>query len=370
MKRALPLFLLLFAASAACHKAPETSAAAATTAAAPGTPPQTTTAPAQTPTAAPAQDGKPAAAAQAPPPAAKPVPAKLPEVLARVNGEPVERWELENGVKRAEMRAGSAVPPEKRNEVLRGVLDQLVAYHVLVQESRARKIAVSDAEVDEQMSKVRKSFATEDAFQKGIAAQGLTVDQLRRQTRMSLAIEKIIESEINSKVSVGDAEVDTFYKQNLERFKQGESVHAAHILIAVPQTADPAQKQQAKAKAQEVLKQARAAGSDFAKLAQENSQDPGSAPNGGDLGFFEKGQMTPTFEEAAFKLKPGAISDVVETPFGYHIIKVIERKPARTVPLSEVAPKVKEFLTENDRQAKLEKFVEQVKSKAKIEILV
>jgi parvulin-like peptidyl-prolyl isomerase len=287
-----------------------------------------------------------------------------------VNGEPIERWELENALKRVELREGKTVPPDKRDEVLRGFLDQLVEYHVLVQESRARKLAVSDAEVDGQMDKVRKSFANEDAFQKGMATQGLTVDHFRRQMRMSIEIEKVIEAEVSSKVSVGDAEVDTFYKENLERFKQGESVHAAHILIAAPQTADAAQKQQAKAKAEEILKQARAPGADFAKLARETSQDPGSAPNGGDLGAFEKGQMAPTFEAAAFQLKPGTISGVVETPFGFHIIKVFEHTQPRTVPLAEVAPKVKEFLTQNQRQARLEQFIEQAKTKTKIEILV
>ena len=138
----------------------------------------------------------------------------------------------------------------------------------------------------------------------------------------------------------------------------------------LPQTADADQKKQGKEKAQAILKQARAAGADFAKLARETSQDPGSAPTGGDLGSFEKGQMTPAFEAAAFKLKPGAISDVVETPFGYHIIKVFERRPARTVPLTEIGPRVKDFLTQNERQSKLEKFIEQAKTKTKIEILV
>jgi parvulin-like peptidyl-prolyl isomerase len=358
MKRALPLsLLLLMSGSLACRKAPAAPPPAAATA---------------TPSPAPAgaPDAAKPPAAQPVEPVAKPMPAKLPDVLAKVNGEPIERWELENGVKRVEMRAGSAVPPEKRDEVMRGVLDQLVAYHLLVQESRARKIAVTDADVDAQMDKVRKSFPTEEAFQKGIATQGLTLDRFKRQTRMSLEIEKVIESEVNSKVSVGDADVDTFYKQNVERFKEGESVHAAHILVAVPQTADAAQKQAAKAKAEEILKQAREPGADFAKLARETSQDPGSAPNGGDLGSFQKGQMTPNFEAAAFKLKTGAMSGVVETPFGYHIIKVLERKGPRTVPLAEVSSRVKDFLAQNERQARLEKFIEQVKTKTKIEILV
>jgi peptidyl-prolyl cis-trans isomerase C len=351
MKRVLPLLLLLFTALLACRKAPTPVAAATTSASA-----TTSTAPA------------PSEQQPAPPPI-KPMPAKLPDVLAKLNGEPIERWELENGLKRIEGRAGSKVPLEKRDEVLRNILDQLVSYHLLVQESRARKLNVTDAELEGQLTAIRQSFPTQQAFQQGIAEQGLTPDRLRRQTRMSLEIQKVLESEINSKVSVSDADVDTFYKQNLDRFKEGESVRASHILIAVPPKADAAQKQAARAKAQQLLKEVRA-GSDFAKLAREQSQDPGTAPNGGELGFFPKGQMTPEFEKAAFATKDGAISDLVDTPFGFHIIKVHEHRAARTVPLAEAAPRVKEFLTQTDRQTRLEKFIDQIKMKTKIELLV
>ena len=164
-------------------------------------------------------------------------------------------------------------------------------------------------------------------------------------------------------------DVAAYYQQNLERFKQGDSVHAAHILIGVPQNATAEQKAEAKTKAAAVLKTIKAGG-DFATLARASSSDPGSAQNGGDLGFFPKGQMTPAFEEAAFKLKPGVVSALVETPFGFHIIKVIERRAPRTAPFAEVSGQIKDFLEQGQREQKLEQFVEQVKSKGKIEILV
>jgi peptidyl-prolyl cis-trans isomerase C len=286
-----------------------------------------------------------------------------------VNGETIERWEFENAVKRVEARAGGPVPPEKRDEVLRDVLDQLVAYHLLAQESRARKLAIGDTDVDARLGEIRRSFPSEDAFAQGIAAQGLTVDQLRAQARTSLEVAKVIDSEVTSKVVVQDAEVTSFYEQNLERFKQGDSVHASHILIGLPPNATPAQKAEAKTKAQAALKQVRG-GADFATVARTQSQDQGSAPNGGDLGFFPKGQMTPPFEEAAFKLKAGAVSPVVETQFGFHIIKVHARRGPRTAPLIEVSGQIKEFLTQGQREQKLGQFVEQVKTKSKVEILI
>jgi peptidyl-prolyl cis-trans isomerase C len=324
----------------------------------------------KTPSAAPATAAAPGTPAAVPgvPAPPKPLPAQLPQVIAKVNGDQVERWEVETAIKGVEGRAGSPIPPERRDEIVRGLIDQLVAFHVLSQEAHARKLDATDVEVAERVGQFKGGFPTEQAFQQALTAQGMTIDQLKQQTKMGLQVTKVLDAEINSKIAVQDTDVEKFYKENPERFKQGESVHASHILIGVPQGADAATKDKAHAKALQVLKQVKAGG-DFAKLATENSQDS-SASKGGDLGFFPQGQMEPTFEKAAFALKPGATSGLVETPYGFHIIKAIERRPARTAPLEEVAAQVKEFLTGQQRQAKITAFVDQAKAKGKIEILV
>ena len=305
----------------------------------------------------------------APAAAPKPLPAQLPAVLATVNGEKVERWELENAAHGMESRAGGPIPPDRRNEIMRGLLDQLVAYHVLSQEAHVRHLDASDQDVTAQVNVIKGGFATEQAFQQALAGQGISIDQLRNQTRMSLQVAKVIDTEVTSKIAVMDADIESFYKQNADKFKQGESLHASHILIAVPQGAGAAQKLQARAKAQQVARQLRG-GADFAKLARQESQDPGSAPNGGDLGFFQKGQMHPAFEAAAFALKPGATSGIVETPFGFHIIRAQERRAPRTAPLTEVGGQIKEFLAGQQREQKLTAFVDQAKAKCKIEMLI
>ena len=356
MKRTLTMLLVAPLAlwSISCKKA-EVSKPAGTPIAGATTPAAATTAPPGVPGA---------------PPALKPMPPQIPEVLARVNGEKIERWEFDNAVKRMEARAGGPVPPDKRDEVLRGVLDQLVAYHLLSQESRTRKIPIADADVDARLAEIKKSFPTEEAFKQGIAAQGLTMDQLKSQAKTSLEVAKVIETAVNSKVAIQDPEIKAFYDGNLDRFKQGETVHAAHIAFGFPQNATAEQKAEARTNAAAVLKTLKAGG-DFAMLAKANSQDQGTAQNGGDLGFFAKtGQMPPAFEEAAFKLKPGTTSGIVETPFGYHIIKVIERRGPRTAPFAEVQGQIKDFLTQGQREKMLEQFVESVKAKGKIEILV
>ena len=206
-----------------------------------------------------------------------------------------------------------------------------------------------DRGVEAQLGQLRGSYPTDQAFQQGIAAQGLTIEQVRQQARTNLLVQKVIDTEIASKVVVQDAEVGAFYQQNLERFKQGDSVHASHILIGLPQNPTVEQRTEAKSKAQAVLKQVRGGG-DFAALARAESQDRGSAQNGGDLGFFSKGQMTPAFEEAAFATKPGTVSGIVETPFGFHIIKVQERRGPRPAPLTEVGGQIKTFLEQGRPQ--------------------
>lgn len=341
MRRVLPL--LVFLLVAACSKTSgETTAAAQE----PATP------------AAPAQ-----------PEAVKPVPAQLPEVLARVNGESVTRQELQEFVDNLESRAGTAVPAEQRDQVYRRVLDQLVGYKLLQQEAKARKVVVPDAEIEARIAEMKKQFPSEDVFMQMLVERKMTVEKMREEARDDMVISKLIETEIAAKTAVKPEQVQEFYDKNPDQFKQQERVRASHILISVPEGADAAAKTQAKAKAEQVLKDVKA-GKDFAALAKEHSQDPGSAVQGGDLGFFQQGQMVGPFNDVAFSLAPGAVSDLVETQFGFHIIKVAEKQAGRTIPLTEVRPQVEQFLENRNREEQTEAFVTSLRTKGKVEILI
>jgi peptidyl-prolyl cis-trans isomerase C len=324
---------------------------------------------ANTPLAAPVANATQAAAAatQTAPP--QPVPAQLPEVVARVNGEAVTKADFEEAVKELEASAGQPVPAEQRSEVLRGVLDQLVGYRLLVQETKARKITVPDAELDARIAEIRKQFPTEEAFTQLLTQRKLTLEKLRTDARDDLMVSKMLQAELGAKTAVTPAQLTEFYEKNPDQFQQGERVRASHILIAFPENADAAAKQAARVKAEAVLKDVKA-GKDFATLAKANSQDPGSAANGGDLGFFQKGQMVPPFDQAAFTLAPGEVSDLVETTFGYHIIKVAEKQAPRTVPLDDVRPQLQQFLENQNRQVQTQAFVESLKAKGKVEIFI
>ncbi len=341
------LVAALAGGGAACRKAPAAAAAAT-----------------QAPTPAAGQTP----AAPAPPAPPKPMPAQLPEVLARVNGEEVKKADFDRLIKNMELSANQPIPAERRDEIMRGALDQLVTYTVLSQETRARKVEVTDAEIDSTLKQMQSQFPTEAEFKQALTARGMTVERLRADARLDMSINKMMQAEATSGAPPTDVQIREFYDKNPDKFKQEEAVRASHILIPADEKADEATKKKARAEADEVLKQVKAGG-DFAALAKKHSKD-GSAAQGGDLNFFTKGQMVPAFDQAAFSMKPGQTSEIVTTPFGYHIIRVTEQRAASTVPFEQVSERIKEYLTEQQKQGRAQAFIEQLKQKAKIEVLV
>jgi peptidyl-prolyl cis-trans isomerase C len=302
--------------------------------------------------------------AQVTPPAdaaVKPVPAQLPEVVARVNGQPISRDDLQ----RAAGGLEADVPADQRDRILRNVLDELVGNRLLAQESEVRKIVVPDADVDARLAQIRSQFPSEEVFTQALAQRQLTLESLRAGVLQEMQIERMIDAEVAARITVTSDQVDDFYAKNPASFQQGERVRASHILIRVPDGADAKAKEQARATAAEILKQVQGGG-DFAALAKEHSQDPGSGPRGGDLGFFQRGAMVGPFEEAAFSLAPGQSSELVETRFGFHIIKVVDKRAAGT----EVRRQVERYLQGLKREREARLFIDALKAKAKVEILI
>jgi peptidyl-prolyl cis-trans isomerase C len=365
----LALVCVLGVTGAACRKAPapaKESSTPATPASSPAAAPGTPGAAASTPaSSSPSQ-------AQAPnqpaaPEPAKPVPVQLPDVVAKVNDENVKKADFERLLRTVELNNGP-VPQDRRNEILRRVLDDLISYTLLKQEAKARNVTVTDAEVDEQMKTIRQKAPNEAAFKKALAESGITVDRLRADTRAQMTIAKLMNDEVAGLQPTSDAEVREFYDKNPDRFKSPEAARASHILVRVDDKADDATKKAARAKIDAILQRAKN-GEDFATLARENSDD-GSAKQGGDLNYFPRGQMVPPFDKAVFALKPGEISEVVTTQFGYHVIKLTDLKAAGTVPLEQVSDRVKQFLTAQKKQQQAEAFLAQLKQKSKIEVLI
>jgi len=355
LKYAVPVLLAL-SLGVACNrtetKAAANQAPAAGATAQPGTPAAGTPTDPQAPAAPPA-------------PPAKPVPDVLPAVVARVNGVAIPSAELEKAIRNLEANVGNQIPAERRSEIYRGILDQLVEMRLLEQEAAARNIKATDAEVAAGIEQMKKQAPNAEAFTKALASRKMTEADLRNEARQRLAVDKLLTAEVEPKAAVTEADIADFYKKNPQFFMQPEAVRASHILLKAD---TPEAKAAAKTKAQDLLTQIKG-GADFAALAKQHSND-GSAQAGGDLGFFPRGQMVKPFEDAAFALKAGEVSPIVESEFGYHIIKSSERRDARTVPLAEVSDRIAQALRQQKQQQLAQEYVQSLKTKGKVEILM
>jgi peptidyl-prolyl cis-trans isomerase C len=245
-------------------------------------------------------------------------------------------------------------------------LDQLINIEVLYQ--KGKKLTVKDLEqkVDEKVGQTRKQFPSQADFEKALKGANITENKLKDLARRNIVIDNLMQKEVFSKITVTEADAKKFYDDNPDKFKMPERTQASHILISADQKATPEDKKKAKEKAEAIRKRV-AKGEDFAAVAKAESNCP-SAAKGGDLGYFGKGQMVPEFEKAAAALKLGELSDVVESPFGYHIIKVMDRKPADTVKFAEVKDKIEDYLKGQKAQKPMSDYVEKIKKEAKVEI--
>ena len=288
--------------------------------------------------------------------------------IAEVNGVAITNKqyskELEmqrNRVSQQGKQLSDAQLTELKNEVLEGLIEREILY----QESQKAGIQITDQNVDEQLAAIKKRFPNENEFKVFIDKMNLSENEIKVQIERGLAIRELIDLKVTQKVSVTDEESKSFYDGNPQFFKQPEQVKASHILIKTDAGATETKKAEARKKIEEVQQKLKD-GADFAAMAKEYSEGP-SNTRGGDLGFFRRGQMVKPFEDAAFAMKPNEVSDIVETRFGYHLIKVFEKKPEQILAYAEV----KDKLTQSLKQQKVEKeatqYVDQLKKGAKIE---
>ena len=288
--------------------------------------------------------------------------------VAVVNGTVIPRAEFDRGMARAYQqiaRTGRSLNASQLPEVKKDVIESLINQELLYQESQNKSIKIEDKEIDQQMDALKKQFPSEKEYNAALAKMNLSEAEIKSQITKGLAIQQFIDTKFVQKIIVSDDETKAHYNNNLDLFKQPEQVRAMHILIMVAPQATEEQKAAARKKLKEVQKKL-GKGEDFETLAKEYSEGPSGA-KGGDLGYFSRGQMVPPFEEAAFALKPGEVSDIVETRFGIHLIKVVDKKPASTRSYEEVKDNLKQYMKQQKVQEQVKLYLEKLKKKAKVE---
>lgn len=228
-------------------------------------------------------------------------------------------------------------------------LDNLITEELVEQAATKANITVSDEELTAEVNKVKKDFSSEDEFNEALTQSGMTLKDLKNQMIMQVKISKLI----GPQVKVTTADIKEYFDDYPGEFDTEEEIRASHILVDT------------KAEAASILKELQG-GADFSKLATAKSQDTGTTSTGGDLGFFARGTMVDSFDTAAFALKKGQISAIVESEYGFHIIKVTDRKDGHKATLEEVSAEIKEILTSEQMSTLSVTWLGELKAKANI----
>ena len=288
--------------------------------------------------------------------------------LAVVNGVVITKVDFDrklHQVKQHMLRRGQQISDDRLAKMKTDILETMINEELLFQESRNKGITVEPEAVATDLKRIKKGFPNDADFKKLIAESGLTEAQLQSDIERGHVINKLIDKQIAALVVIPDQEIRTFYDTHPNSFKKSEQVRASHILIKVDSKAGSSVKDEKKAKLQKIQKRLKG-GEDFAELAKEFSECP-SNTKGGDLGYFGRGKMVKPFEDAAFKLKKGEVSDIVETQFGYHLIKVVDKKPASVVSYEEVKDNIGQYLKQEETGKQLKGYIEELRKKAVIE---
>jgi peptidyl-prolyl cis-trans isomerase C len=294
-----------------------------------------------------------------------------PEKAAVVNGTIITKnqYNLElNQLMDRIAREGRQINDSQLATLKTEILDSLINRELLYQESQKNGIVVPPQEMMKEITAMKQRFPSEDAFKKVLASMNLTEAVITTQVKRGLAIQKHIDQQIADKIVVTAAESKQYYNANPQMFELPGEIRASHILIKLEPAADEAEKVEAQTKIEKIQQKLKN-GEDFAELAKTSSDGPSSV-NGGDLGFFRRGQMVKPFEDAAFALEPNEISEIVQTRFGYHIIKVFEKKPEKKITYEEVQKRLEDHLKQKKVQEEVGLYLIELRKSAKIEKLI
>ena len=291
----------------------------------------------------------------------------LKDPVATVDGDKISRAQLDEAFDKAVQMTGvkaADLTSEQKMEGYRQLLDELITEKLVTK--AAAGITVPQSEVDAQIAKIKAQFPSEEDFSKQLAQVGQSPEQLTDTIKKMLQQQHWLESQIAGKTEVTDEEAKQFYEANKAEFQQPDTVKASHILFLVNKD-DSQEIVNQKLEAAKTAEARAKKGEDFMALAKELSEEPGAKESGGDLGFFPKDRMVPEFSEVAFSQKVGDISDPVRTQFGWHVIKVTDKKAAGVVPYEEVKAQLITYLKAKKQEEAAQTLLKSLRTSAQIE---
>ncbi len=297
------------------------------------------------------------------------------KTLARVDGMDIKEKEVDiyiNFLKNQDTSGEIASDEEKLNTLKASIIDSLIVIKLLEKYAEENNITVTDEEVNQQITQIITSYSSEQDFKNDLKANGIDQKFLESELKSQLLRNKIIDK-VTADVTVTDEEVKQYYDDNKNTlFLVPVSVKASHILVMFPWIKDSSVEESEEGRKEarekiEMIEQKLEAGANFEDMARQYSDDETTAENGGDLGYISKGQMVEEFDNALFSLDVGEVSGIVETEYGYHIIKVYDRKESYIQKFDEVEESINSYLLNSYKSSKWEDFIYSLIDKVDIE---
>lgn len=273
-------------------------------------------------------------------------------IIALVNGEPVALEELNEALKSLSPEEGAQIQSQETEKLREELLNQLIDKKLLLQEAKHSGIQIAPEEMILVIEQIKNDY-TDEEFNRLLKTSGLTPERWKQEIKDGLLIDKLIDTAIANRLNVSEAEIKSYYQKNPSIFEKKEEVRARQIVVDTEEEA-------------ENIRQQLLNGADFVELATEKSKSPDKA-NGGDLGYFTRGQMPEEFD-IVFTLKVNSISPVVKSPYGYHIFRVEDRHAPRSQSLEEVREMVYQHLVREREDQLRSEWIKELRSKADIQI--
>ncbi|MBC8282603.1 MAG: peptidylprolyl isomerase [Nitrospinae bacterium] len=291
----------------------------------------------------------------------------LDRVVAKVNSEIITLSSVEERAEVLKQKYRNDLAGLDEKKILKETIEMMIGEKLQLQEGKKMGLEVDDGAVEAAMKEIeRNNGLGEGQLAAMLQSEGRSLESYKNHIRDQILVSKVTRFELGSRIKVSDRKIAKYYHEHQKEFWETGKAKVRHILMLSDKSA-PADKRKAKYnQIKEILSEIKN-GKDFVEAAKEYSEDV-SASSGGDVGFIEKGKMVPAFEEAVYSLREGEISDVVETEFGFHIIKVDEVQRGRTLPLKEVKDKIHYILSAEKQKTAYEDWMNELKKSAFIEI--
>ena len=293
------------------------------------------------------------------------------EKAAVVNGATITMEEF-NGetllVQRSVLGMGKPLTCAQIANIQKEVVESLIRREILYQESRKAGIKIDNKDITKEIDAIKKQFLSDAEYKNELTRRNLSEDTLHSQLERGLLIQKYVEQQFLKKVKVTDADVMAYYESHLSALKQPLQVRVIHILIQIDPKSEDSRKQEARRKAEQILKDLKD-GKDFKTIAREQSDGP-TRTSGGDLGYIKKGQLEKQFESVIFNLKKDEISDVIETNYGFHLFKVTDRKPESILAYDNVKEQIKQLMLQEKAKKEADEYARKLREKSDVKILL